>query len=286
MGRNDRDGIRRRASPAGPGEVDLGRPNPARMYDYYLGGVHNFAVDREAADKVLAILPETRTFALQNRAFLRRVVRCLVTELGIRQFLDLGSGIPTVGSVHEIAQAGHAECRVVYVDHEPVAVAHSRKLLEGNDNAAVIHADVRDSDLVLSHPDTLRLLDFTRPVAVLMLQVLPFVPDSDDPAGIVAAYRSACVPDSCLALAHSLTPEYWPGSVGEAIELYRGSTHPLHLRTPEQVEALFDGYELVEPGVVFTAAWRPDRPVSQEEAIGSRAVAGLGRLPVPAGPAW
>ncbi|MCP2258218.1 S-adenosyl methyltransferase [Streptoalloteichus tenebrarius] len=260
--------------------VDLSRPNPARMYDYYLGGVHNFAVDRKAAADVLAILPETRDFALQNRAFLRRVVRYLVREAGVVQFLDLGSGIPTVGNVHEIAQDVNPDCRVVYVDHEPVAVAHSRKLLRDNDNAAIVQADIQDTDTVLSHPDTRRLLDFDQPVAVLMLQVLPFVPDADDPGAIIGTYRSACAPGSFLALAHSLTPEFWPGAVDQAIELYRRSTHPLHLRTPEQVEALFDGYDLVPPGVVFTAAWRPDHPISQQEAISSRAVAGLGRLPL------
>jgi hypothetical protein len=259
-------------------QVDLSKPNPARMYDYYLGGAHNFAVDREAADAVLAVLPETRTFARDNRAFLQRVVRHLVIEVGVTQFLDLGSGIPTVGNVHEIAQTANPACTVVYVDHEPVAVAQSRRLLADNDNAAVLHADVRDTARILGDPQTARLLDFDRPIGLLMLQVLPFVPDADDPAGIVAAYRSACVPGSYLALAHSLTPGYWPGAVGSAIELYANSTHPLHLRTPEQVEALFIGYELVEPGVVFSASWRPDEPISAEEARRSRAVAGLGRL--------
>ncbi|KAA2261277.1 hypothetical protein F0L68_17650 [Solihabitans fulvus] len=259
-------------------QVDISRANPARMYDYYLGGAHNFAVDREAAEKVLAILPETRTFAAQNRAFLQRVVRFLVGEVGITQFLDLGSGIPTVGNVHEVAQAMNPDCRIVYVDHEPVAVAQSRRLLADNENCAVIHADIRQPQSVLAHQDATRLLDFGSPIAVLMLQVLPFVPDSDDPPSIVAAYREACAPGSYLALAHSLTPEYWPGAVSEAIELYTTSTHPLCLRTPEQVAVLFDGYDLVEPGVVFTAAWRPDRAVTQQEAISSRAVAGLGLL--------
>jgi S-adenosyl methyltransferase len=219
-----------------------------------------------------------RPFARENRAFLRRVVRHLVTEAGIDQFLDLGSGIPTVGNVHEIAQAANPDAHVVYVDHESVAVAQSRRLLEGNPNAAIIHGDVREPAGVLDHPDARRLLDFGRPVAVLMLQVLPFVPDADDPAKIVGAYRSACGAGSYLALAHSLTPEYWPGAVDEAIELYTTSTHPLCLRTPEQVEALFEGYDLVEPGVVFTSAWRPDQPVTDEEARQSRAVAGLGTL--------
>jgi hypothetical protein len=259
--------------------VDVSRPNPARMYDYYLGGAHNFAVDREAADRVLAILPETREFAMRNREFLQRVVRFLAVEAGITQFLDLGSGIPTVGNVHEIAQAVRSDNRVVYVDHEPVAVAQSQRLLADNPYATVVHADIREHDTVLNHPETQRLLDFSRPVAVLTLQVLPFVPDADDPGRMIAAYRDACVSGSYLAVAHSLSFDYWPGAVAEAVEMYTKSTHPLNLRTPDQVAAFFDGYDLVEPGVVFTAVWRPEKPVSDDEAIGSRAVAGLGRLP-------
>ncbi|GAA0530705.1 hypothetical protein GCM10011581_28580 [Saccharopolyspora subtropica] len=258
--------------------VDRTRANPARMYDYYLGGAHNFAVDRDAAERVLAVLPETRTFALENRAFLQRVVRYLVTEAGIDQFLDLGSGIPTVGNVHEIAQGLNPRARVVYVDHEPVAVAQSQRMLAGNDRATIIHADLRHPDLVLGHADTRRLLDLTRPVAVLMISVFPFIPDSDDPVSIIGAYRAACAPGSYLALSHSLTPEYWPGEVTQAIELYQSSTHPLHLRDPEQVRRLFTGYRMVEPGLVFTSAWRPERPVSEEKARESRAVAGLGVL--------
>ena len=258
--------------------VDVSRPNPARMYDYYLGGAHNFAVDREAADRVLEILPETREFAMRNREFLQRVVRFLTTEAGITQFLDLGSGIPTVGNVHEITQAVNPGNRVVYVDHEPVAVAQSQRLLAENPYATVVHADIRDHEKVLNHPETLRLLDFSQPLAVLTLQVMPFIPDADDPGRIIAAYRDACVSGSYLALAHSLSFDYWPGAVAEAVEMYTKSTHPLNLRTPDQVAAFFDGYEVVDPGVVFTAMWRPERPVSEEEALGSRAVAGLGVL--------
>ncbi|MGW3473277.1 SAM-dependent methyltransferase [Saccharopolyspora sp. NPDC000995] len=257
--------------------VDHSRANPARMYDYYLGGSHIFAADREAADRVLAMLPETRTFAQENRAFLQRAVRNLVEEAGISQFLDLGSGIPTVGNVHEIAQGLDPAARVVYVDHEPVAVAQSQRMLAGNDLATIIRADLRHPDLVLGHPDTRLLLDFPWPVAVLM--VFPFIPDADDPTGIIDSYRRVCAPGSYLALSHSLTPEYWPGEVVEAIELYQSSTHPLHLRNPEQVAGLFGGYELVEPGLVFTSAWRPDRPVTDEQARESRAVAGVGVLP-------
>ena len=258
--------------------VDISRPNPARMYDYYLGGAHNFAVDREAADRVLAILPETREFARRNREFQQRVVRFLAAEAGITQFLDLGSGIPTVGNVHEIAHAVRPDIRVVYVDHEPVAVAQSQRLLADNPYAAVVHADIRDHETVLNHPETQRMLDFSRPLAVLMLQVIPFIRDADDPGRLVAAYRDVCVSGSYLAVAHSLSFDYWPGAVAEAVEMYTKSTHPLNLRTPDQVAAFFDGYDLVDPGVVFTAVWRPERPVTDEEALGSRAVAGLGLL--------
>ncbi|MGP4016193.1 SAM-dependent methyltransferase [Saccharopolyspora sp. 5N708] len=260
-------------------EVDRERANPARMYDYYLGGAHNFAADREAAEQVLAMLPETRTFARENRAFLQRVVRYLVTEAGITQFLDLGSGIPTVGNVHEIAQHLVPSSRVVYVDHEPVAVAQSQRMLADNDRAIMIRADLRHPDLVLQHAETRRLLDFSQPVAVLMISVFPFIPDEDDPVGIVDHYRQACAPGSYLALSHSLTAEFWPSEVEQAIKLYESSTHPLHLRNPDQVAELFDGYRMVDPGLVFTSAWRPDRAVTDEQAKESRAVAGLGVLP-------
>jgi len=258
--------------------VDISRPNPARMYDYYLGGAHNFAVDREAADRVLAILPETREFAMRNREFLQRVVRFLAAEAGITQFLDLGSGIPTVGNVHEVAQAVHPATVSSTSTTSPSPSPSRSASWPTNPYAAVVHADVRDHRAVLNHPDTLRLLDFSQPLAVLMLQVLPFIPDADDPAQVVATYRDACVSGSYLALAHSLSFDYWPGAVAEAVDMYTKSTHPLNLRTPDQVAAFFGGYALIDPGVVFTAVWRPEKAVTDEEAIGSRAVAGLGLL--------
>jgi len=276
VGADHKQGHGRSALPVG---ADLTRPSPARMYDYYLGGAHNFAVDRDAADRVLATLPEVRTFAIENRAFLRRVVRYLVTEAGVTQFLDLGSGIPTAGNVHEIAQAINPECRVVYVDHDPIAVAHCERLLAAHPCAAAVRADLRHPDAVLSHPKAARLLDLARPLAVLLVSVLPFVPDSDDPAGIVAAYRAACAPGSYLALSHCLSAEYWTGGVQRAIEVYAETTHPVWLRVPDEVATLFRGYRMVEPGLVFTAAWRPDLPVTEEDARSSRGMAGLGWLP-------
>lgn len=176
-----------------PTEVDTETPNAARVYDYLLGGAHNFETDRQFGDQVASIVP-AREFARNNRAFLRRVVNYLAHEAGIRQFLDLGSGVPTVGNVHEIAQRASPDCRVVYVDKEPVAVAHSEMILQDNELATVIHADLQHPATVLSHPRTQQLLDFSQPVTVLMCAVLHFIPDEADPPGIITAYRKHCAP--------------------------------------------------------------------------------------------
>ncbi|MGH3839576.1 MAG: SAM-dependent methyltransferase, partial [Pseudonocardiaceae bacterium] len=184
-----------------PFGVDMTVPNAARVYDYWLDGAHNFAADREMANKIQQVVPAARDAARINRSFLRRVVLFMV-DSGIRQFLDIGSGIPTVGNVHEIAQRADPECRIVYVDKEPVAVAHSELLLAGNDRAAAIQANLRDVRGVLDHPQTQRVLDIDQPVGLLMLWLLHFVPDSWDPVGILARYRDRLAPGSYLALSH------------------------------------------------------------------------------------
>ncbi|MEO7195741.1 MAG: SAM-dependent methyltransferase, partial [Pseudonocardiaceae bacterium] len=168
-----------------PRGIDTTVPNPARMYDYWLDGGHNFPADRDLANKVQQVVPGARDGARVNRAFLRRAVVFMV-ESGIRQFLDIGSGIPTVGNVHEIAQRADPACRVVYVDKEPVAVAHSELLLAGNDRVAVLQADLRDVEGILGHPRTTSVLDFDQPIGLLMLWLLHFVPDSWNPVGILA----------------------------------------------------------------------------------------------------
>lgn len=239
-----------------PPEVDTTRASIARVYDYLLDGAHNFAIDRELALKGLELLPNLRDAARFNRAFLHRAVRfCL--DQGIRQFLDIGSGVPTVGNVHEVAQAVAPDSHVVYVDNEPVAVAHSELILEGNDRAGVVWADAREPHTILSHPTTRRLLDFERPVAVLMVAVLHAIPDKDDPAGIVAQFRDAVVPGSFLAVSHGTSDR---GS--EQLRIYRDmfkdSQTPVVHRTHEEVFGLFDGWKLIEPGVVFTPEWRPE----------------------------
>ena len=240
-----------------PPKVNLDQPSAARMYDYYLGGAHNFAVDREAAERAMAALPATVAGARTNRAFLQRAVRFLV-EAGIRQFIDLGSGIPTSGNVHEVAQAIDPEARVVYVDIDAVAVTHGQSVLDGNKRTAFVHADLRDVDAVLGSPELLRVIDFAEPVALLMVAVLHFVPDSAGLPDIVARYRSALPAGGYLALSHmSMT-----GQPREFLErfaaVYANTANPVVLRSREEIEVLFGDLELVEPGVVTLPLWRPD----------------------------
>lgn len=259
-----------------PSSVDLTRPSAARMYDYYLGGSHNFAVDREAAKSVEKIFPGMSGAARANRSFLRRAVRYLLSQ-GIDQFLDLGSGIPTVGNVHEIAQQTNPEARVVYADVEPVAVAHSTALLADNPLALAIQGDLREPESVLDNADVRAMLDFDRPIGLLMVAVLHFVPDDDNPQAAIARYREALAPGSYLAVSHGS----WDGVSQEGQEsgeqvnaIYRRTDSPLVLRTGAEVAAFFTGLEVVDPGVVPLSEWRPD----SDDAYIS-AYAGIGRKP-------
>ncbi len=241
-----------------PAGVDPEKANIARVYDYLLDGGHNFAIDRQLAERGLELLPNLRDAARFNRAFLRRAVMYCV-DAGIRQFLDLGSGVPTAGNVHEVVQEITTDGRVVYVDNEPIAVTHGKALLNGNQQAEAIFGDVRDPRSILDDPVTRRLIDFDEPVAVLMVAVLHSVADDADPAGIVARFREAMVPGSVLVLSHG-TPDQGSDRLRHYIDLYRNSDSPVHQRTHRQVRALFDGFDLLEPGLVFTPEWRPDRP--------------------------
>ena len=249
-----------------PSDIDIERPSPARIYDYHLGGAHNFAVDRQVAMQVAEIMPELPLILRANRAFLRRAVTHLLAH-GIRQFLDLGSGIPTVGNVHEIVEAAAPGSRVVYLDSDPVAVAHSRALLAGDDNATAVRADLRDVDGVLAHPEVRRMIDFSRPVGVLLVAVLHFVPDADDPAGIVARYRAAVRPGSQVVISHAAASEdeQSPAGADEATAVYSRSVTETTLRTRAEVAAMFAGLDLVEPGVVYVNEWHPD-PVAGKAA--------------------
>lgn len=247
-----------------PDGVEVTVPNAARMYDYALGGYHNFAVDREFVEKAEHMMPGAIAMGHANRAFVGRSVRWLVGQ-GIRQFLDIGSGIPTLGNVHEVAQAAAPECRVMYVDLDPVAVAHSKAILTGNARADIIQADMRVPADIFSHEDVVRLLDFSRPVAVLLNAVLHFVPDSDDPAGIVSALQDVMVSGSYIVMTHGTEVPSRLTEAENVRELYRSTPTSIHLRTPEQVLDYLSGLEIVEPGIVEVGDWHPDPDVTDEE---------------------
>jgi SAM-dependent methyltransferase len=239
--------------------VAIDQPSIARIWDWFLGGSHNFAIDREVARKTLELMPEGPQMARLSRAFLRRAVEHCV-RAGITQFIDLGSGIPTVGNVHEVARQATSGARVAYVDIDPVAVAHTRQILAGDKQTTAVQADLRDPARVLASPELRGLLDFDQPIALLMVMVLHFVSDSDDPRGILAAYRDALAPGSALVIAHgSRETEGMPTShLQTARKMYEREVGSVSLRTRDEVQALFEGFELVEPGVVWVPEWHPE----------------------------
>jgi len=240
-------------------EIDLTRPCPARMYDYNLGGSHNFAVDRTYAKRMNEAIPDLSAIHWTNRSFLRRVVRFLVNS-GIRQFLDVGSGIPTVGNVHEIAQQVAPESRVVYVDIDSVAVVHGNAILTGNDHAAAVRGDVRDAAGILAHPTVRSLIDFTQPVGVLMLTVLHFVSDQDNPLDVLRTYRDAMSPASYLAISYATTEGRTGDQLEEGLRVSSRNRGVVTMRGRAELPPMFEGFDILKPGVVFTPAWRPDSP--------------------------
>ncbi|WP_083982282.1 SAM-dependent methyltransferase [Actinomadura hibisca] len=237
--------------------VDPQTPNVPRMYDYLLGGKDNYAVDREAVAEVVRHAPDTPFMARENRAFLRRAVRFLA-ERGIRQFIDLGSGLPTQGNVHEVAHQVAPDARVVYSDVEPIVLTHGRALLANTPEVTVIQGDVRRIDDILGDPELNRLIDFEQPVAVLMLAVLHFIDDADDPQGVVARLRDAMAPGSYLAVSHVTGDFDADSSIQEAAAAYDKATYQITLRGRADVMKLFEDMELVDPGLTTLSMWRPD----------------------------
>jgi hypothetical protein len=259
-----------------PKNVDLTRPSAARLYDFFLGGAFHFEVDRELGRQVAASVPGVFDFAQLNRAFLWRAVRHLSAQ-GVDQFLDIGSGLPSAGNVHEVAQRENPDAHVVYVDNEPVAVAHSELMLKDNDKATVIEADLREPAKVLALAKRTGLLDFDRPIALLTVAVLHFVPESDRPAAVLAEYRDALPDGSYLAMSH-LTMDAVSDQVTQLVNLYKGTQNPAITRSMAEVTALFDGFDIVEPGIVFTPLWHPESPEDVGEHPERSAVyAGVGR---------
>ncbi|MBA4855092.1 SAM-dependent methyltransferase [Nocardia farcinica] len=260
-----------------PEGVDMNQASPARMYDALLGGSHNFEVDRMAAEMGKRLVPDLPRLALSNRAFLRRAVRFLV-DAGITQFVDIGSGIPTVGNVHEVAQSLDPRVRVLYIDIDPVAVAHARSILRDNDNADAVEADLRKPEDLLARVRESGLIDLDQPVGLLLIAVLHLLADDDRPAERVAALRNAVVPGSYVAISH-LTSELRPDDAAAlGASAADSSKVGIHFRPAAAIAGMFDGWALVEPGVVELPLWRPESDRDRHEAPGrSLGLAGVGR---------
>jgi SAM-dependent methyltransferase len=246
-----------------PPAVDIEQAHPARIYDYFLGGKDNLSVDRAAAERALKILPELRAMARANRAFLGRAVRYLA-ESGVTQFLDIGTGVPGPGNAGEVARATDPASRVVYVDYDPGVAAYSRALLAGADpgRTAVVLADLRDPPSILDRDDVRTVLDFELPIAVLMVAVLHFITDAEDPAGLAKTYMDALAPGSHLVVTH-ITDDFESERAKAGAAAYRAIA-PLIVRGRESIACFFDGLELAEPGLVRMPAWRPDGPIPEE----------------------
>ena len=244
-----------------PASVDINRPNAARAYDYFLGGDHNFVADREFAEQVLAIAPSVPAVTRLNRTFLRRVVLYFLDQ-GIRQFLDLGSGIPTVGNTHQVAEEVGTPVNVVYVDREPVAYYHAQSMLAPTETATIVQADMRDLPAVLDHPDTRRLLDFTQPVGLLVVGVLLYLPDPE-PATLIRAYRERLAPGSLVAVS-TLTDEHASPELRAEVDrlrvAYEQAGEPVYARDHSEILTWFDGMDLVEPGLVTLPEWHNADP--------------------------
>ncbi|MGH3343560.1 MAG: SAM-dependent methyltransferase [Carbonactinosporaceae bacterium] len=261
------------ASDRRPSKIDTSRPHSARMYDYLLGGKDNFAADRETAELALKSVPAGRTAARENRAFLGRAVRYLVREAGVRQFLDVGTGLPGANNVHEVAQAAAPDARVVYVDNDPIVLTHARALLTGTPQGqiAFVDADLREPEQIVSHPTVLATLDFSQPVALMLVAVLHFLPDEYDPRGVVRTLVESLPSGSYLAASH-VTAEHDPAGIGAVERIFRDQGIPVQARTACDVHQLFfTGMQLIDPGVVLVSEWRPE---------------GSGPRPIPAEVSW
>jgi hypothetical protein len=266
-----------------PKGIDVTRPNVARVYDYMVGGKDHFAIDRMAAERALAIMPDAREAGRACRAFLRRSVRYLAAEAGIRQFLDIGSGLPTDTNVHQVAHGVDPAARTVYVDNDPMVLVHGRALLADEETTTVIEADIREPRKILDHDEVRGRLDFTRPIGLLLFSVLHHVHDSEDPAAITATLREALPSGSYLGIIHFWDPaEEHPrisAKVREAERMFNETMGTGRWRRREEIAAYFGDFELVEPGLVPLADWRPDGEPSAQQDSHYTMIGGLARKP-------
>ncbi|MFF4990312.1 SAM-dependent methyltransferase [Streptosporangium saharense] len=258
--------------------IDVNTPSVARLYDYYLGGKDNFPADRLAAEEILASVPQVRTAAKENRAFLGRAVRFLARE-GIDQFLDIGTGLPTQGNVHEVAQEINPEARVAYVDHDPIVLAHARALLRGaKGEVRVVSGDLRRPEEILESPEIRDHLDPSKPVALLLVAIMHFITEAEDPRRIVATLRDALPSGSYLVLSHG-THDDRLEAARKGTEVYKRASSPLVLRSRTDIRQLFDGFDLVRPGLVWLPEWRPDDFPIYDDPSESLIVCGVGKKP-------
>ncbi|MDT0454162.1 SAM-dependent methyltransferase [Streptomyces sp. DSM 41527] len=266
-------------------EIDTSRPHPARMYDYYLGGWDNYEVDRVAAERVIEVHPQVRLSARANRAFMRRAVRDLVAG-GIRQIIDIGTGIPTSPNTHEVARETAPDTRVVYVDNDPIVATHAGARLTNAERTGFVLGDVRDPKALLDHPTVRELIDFDRPVALLLVAVLHFIRDDEDPAGLIATLAEALPVGSHLVLSHATGEPYEAYEAGRTneqardgvVNVYKSATASLNLRSKTEIAPLFGPFALLEPGVVRVPLWRPDGPVPGAQELNNTIFyAGVGR---------
>lgn len=264
-----------------PPGIDTTQPHTARMYDYYLGGKTNFAADREAAERVIELMPGVVESSRANRAFLGRAVRHAAGE-GVRQFLDIGTGIPAEGNTHEVAQAVLPEARVAYVDNDPIVLAHARALMApaGRGRTTFTHGDLREPEKILAAPDVRDVIDFGEPVCVTLVGILHFIGPEDDPEHVVGTLRHALAPGSFLAVTHG-TGDFVTDDIGAAmVEVYRRAVKNVTGRTHDAIMEFFKGFEMVEPGLVRLPLWRPDGPEpTPEELAPILQYGGMGRLP-------
>jgi len=266
------------ASPAGIDQgIDPGVPSPARIYDYYLGGKDNFAADRAAAEKALSAVPQGREVARSNRRFLIRAVRHMASH-GVAQFIDLGTGFPTSPSVHETAAALVDRPRVVYVDNDPMVTSHNRALLAGDrDGVAVLHGDIRCPGQIFKHDDLWKTIDFGRPVGVLFVAVLHFIPGEDDPHCSVTAFCSLMAPGSFLAVSHISSDGTAPAVMAAIHEAYRTASAPAVFRSRDEIAGFFAGLDLVKPGIVEVSGWRVRAGLPSASPPALRVLGGVGR---------
>ncbi len=253
------------AQPVPPG-IDPETPSPARLYDFYLGGNANYPADRAAAEKIRARMPELADAAWANRGFHQRAALWMARDMGIRQFLDIGSGLPTQNNTHQAVGKAAPDARVLYVDHDPLVRVHADALLTGEGNTQMITADLRDPESVLKSPEAGELLDFSQPVGLLMTAVLHFVSDGSDPYGLVARYVAELAPGSYVALTHITADQKPPAAVSAILDIYANATEQIYMRTRDEVERFFEGLELVppydggKPAVTYVGEWGAEDP--------------------------